>query len=831
MGTEFEGISYGDAERRTRIRRDPVLNGLDYLEVDTEPDAVNQRQLRVYFLPADPPDDPALMAKVDTLLTTLADPAHRSMLQLSGGVKTRGIEIREVHRASDHVVITVDRRGDFSDYVLRVVHPSMDPFFGRTAFSFKAGCPSRYDCRLETDDDGAGVTSAPHIDYLAKDYESFRQALTDYLPTIIPAWTERREADFGMSLLELFAYVGDRLSYYQDAVANEAYLETARQRLSVRRHTRLIDYALHDGLSAMTLLHCWAEADVELTGDVLLRAVTSPRLLDNPPPAVPGELAAQALDSADAVFEVLSPGHGAFRLLPAGPVRLYPDHNEIPLYTWGNLKATLPSGGTGADLAGALPHLAAGDLLLFEEVLSPDSGQAADRDPAHRQAVRLTRVREPQSDPLTGGSYTRVEWGQQDALVFDLCIAGQTRDGAQLDGVSVARGNLLPAFHGRTVDEEHTVHGGGPQNPLLEQPVGTRGYRFRLQQSPLGFLPSADLPALSVDELRSVQARGALPAVLQLSETTQSGGAYQWSAATGDLLGSGRFDPHFVVETDNDGAAVPRFGDNQFGMAPGAGSELRVSYRVGTGPGGNVGADSLVHFLKDPDNPAHAAISRVRNPLPAWGGVDPEPIAAVKAVAPAAFHARTYRAVTAADYARAAKEHPQVRDAAARLRWTGSWHTVFVYVDPLNAAELSPALAGDVADWVNSVTLAGYDLSIKGPVYVPLMVELQLCAEAGHLGRDVEQAVLRTLMAFFHPDRFGFGQPLYLSALLAAAERVSGVGSATAVGFARRYDSDPGATALNLARGFIAADPLEVLRLDNDPSFPENGLLTVRAGG
>src|SRR3712207_7620689 len=49
------------------------------------------------------------------------------------------------------------------------------------------------------------------------------------------------------TLVELLAYTGDYLSYYQDAVATEAYLETARRRISVRRHVRLIDYPMHEG--------------------------------------------------------------------------------------------------------------------------------------------------------------------------------------------------------------------------------------------------------------------------------------------------------------------------------------------------------------------------------------------------------------------------------------------------------------------------------------------------------------------------------------------------------------------------------------------------------
>ena len=36
--------------------------------------------------------------------------------------------------------------------------------------------------------------------------------------------------DVGVMLVDLLAYVGDQLSYYQDAVATEAYLGTARQR-------------------------------------------------------------------------------------------------------------------------------------------------------------------------------------------------------------------------------------------------------------------------------------------------------------------------------------------------------------------------------------------------------------------------------------------------------------------------------------------------------------------------------------------------------------------------------------------------------------------------
>ncbi|MBZ5525811.1 MAG: putative baseplate assembly protein [Acidobacteriia bacterium] len=92
------------------------------------------------------------------------------------------------------------------------------------------------------------------IDYLAKDYDSFLRGMLDMLPTRLPGWQTRTEADLGMALLELFAFVGDQLSYYQDRVANEGYLSTAVQYESVRRLLSLIDHHLAPGMAARALV-------------------------------------------------------------------------------------------------------------------------------------------------------------------------------------------------------------------------------------------------------------------------------------------------------------------------------------------------------------------------------------------------------------------------------------------------------------------------------------------------------------------------------------------------------------------------------------------------
>lgn len=115
----------------------------------------------------------------------------------------------------------------------------------------------------------AEVTQAggrPVIDYMARDYESLLQAMRAQIPAKLPEWQDfANEADFGNVLLELFAHIGDILSYYQDRVANESYLSTARTRRSVIEHLRLIGYQLGTAAPAAAMLSLSVPGSVTAT--------------------------------------------------------------------------------------------------------------------------------------------------------------------------------------------------------------------------------------------------------------------------------------------------------------------------------------------------------------------------------------------------------------------------------------------------------------------------------------------------------------------------------------------------------------------------------------
>src|SRR5262249_3114299 len=94
----------------------------------------------------------------------------------------------------------------------------------------------------------------PPINYLAKDFLSFRQALSDFSALRYPEWRERAEPDFGVMFMEALSALADDLSYTQDRVAAEATLAPAPRRRSIVRHARLVDYEPRPAIgSAVTL--------------------------------------------------------------------------------------------------------------------------------------------------------------------------------------------------------------------------------------------------------------------------------------------------------------------------------------------------------------------------------------------------------------------------------------------------------------------------------------------------------------------------------------------------------------------------------------------------
>lgn len=749
------------------------------------------------------------------------------------------VAAQEAEVAARTVLLLVEEPGDFSTYRLRIVDPdgtlagAFDPRSAEVSFSFKVECPTDFDCAPQPECPPV-ETPRPQIDYLARDFASFRTMMLSRLAVLQPTERIQSPATLRTTLVEALAYAADREAQHQDAVATEAYLGTARLRRSVRRHARLLGYRMSEGANARAFVHLALRQGQRVdAGAVSERAVFTSRMVDQPT-AVPAHVVAERAREIE-----------GFEALHASPA-LSEAHNAIAIHTWGDEDCCLRAGATWADLVVERPtepedeavplsiELSVGEVLVFEQVRSPITGTEVDADPAVRWAVRITAVDDPVADPLDpvrpGLLIQRVHWHPDDAPLRDVPVSGEAAT------YLVARGNVLLVDHGLPVQEPLRLSTFGGLTPPHVHGQLTRG--------PLTFASAPPDEFATARAMLATDARQAQPHVSLDGEDTP------WQARP-DLLSSGSSAAEFVVEMDDARRPWLRFGDDVLGRRPsdasveasqhGAGPPPFVaSYRVGNGPAGNVGAESITHVVSDPQRVTGevlASVIHVRNPLPAVGGTEPERVDEVRLYAPQAFR-RQERAVTAADWADVAARHPLVSRAVARFRWTGSWNTVFVYVDLVGGVPLTEGLADELREFLDRYRMAGMDLVVRGPSYVPLDISLSVCLRPGYLPERVQRALVRRFgsgrlidgtLGFFHPDRFSFGQPVYMSAIIAAASEEPGVrwidatptapNIAPAHRFKRLWAPDDG----TLAAGRIPIGDLEIARCDSDPSVPEHG--------
>jgi Baseplate J-like protein len=866
--------------RRRKIRernaaKDKKVYALDYIDISDD-----YRTLTVYFLGKAPQAPHAI---------------HKENVRIDGGRRIRDIQVLDVsvHHESgperdDYMEVRLDKFGDFSTYTLRLVTQTQDqhghivetPFadfdsrYAQVDFTFTSGCNSDLDC-LPQDTCPPPALDEPDISYLAKDYASFRQLILDRLALVMPDWNETHVPDVGITFVEILAYVGDYLSYYQDAVSTEAYLETARQRISVRRHVRLVDYAMHEGCNART----WV--NVKVSDDLIGKE----NALD------PGgiyfitgtnETLGVSVLTDDDVQNIPAGSYEVFEPLTKDPIDLYKAHNIIDFYTWDDRECCLPRGATSATLrdhwvpqqhasgqaaqhaatqggggeAAPRPrrlHLQPGDFLVFEERIGPKTGLASDADPKHRHVVRLTAVT-PDVDALYDRPVLEITWGQEDALPFPLCLSaiGQAPDCKLLEEISIARGNVILVDHGGRLSDEPLCDGAlcavgaeettprceGAGHPADSATVPAP-FNPALAKAPLTF--SQPLPAgikVSAAQLLGQDPRQALPQICisGTREITDKPFTESWTPQS-DLLGSNSLDRHFVVEVDNDGFAHLRFGDGDLGRMPEVGTTFTATYRVGNGPAGNVGAGAITHIVFRPGTPVPNGVAlEPYNPLPASGGIAPEPMEEVKLLAPGAFRTDLQRAVTPDDYVRLAERNPLVQRAAAQFSWTGGWYEVVVAIDPVGTEDASPALLRQVREYLYRYRRIGHDVIVVPATYVPLNIKITVCVDPHYLRGHVKVALLALLgngllpngkRGFFHPDNLTFGQGIALSKLTALAQSVQGVQNVTFDTFERLFDGPNH----ELQNEFLPIGPMEIAQLDNDPSFPERGKLVLDMRG
>ncbi|MEO0760300.1 MAG: hypothetical protein AAFZ09_00550, partial [Pseudomonadota bacterium] len=599
-------------DRKALLCEQTAVSGIDFVRV-VDPD--DQRRLQVFFLI----DPDTLDVPFDI---TIDPPAGFAAIEAAEGEDDIVITALAWDRVPDAqgqlrtvLVVDVAAPGGFRDYRLTladpVTPPRIDRFFNATRFSFKQGCPARADCRPVHDCPEDALTDWP-VDYLARDFESFRSALLDFSTQAYPDWETRIPADVGAMVMDLMAALGDEFSYVQDRYSREAYLETLSQRRSLAAFAELVDYQLDPGLSASTLLRFTVDAggvevpaglrawaDVEGLAPIAFETGSGLRAhRDIPAEGLEAEslwLHAAWNDMAVHVPDPSTPclGVGARELWVLGE----------PLAA-----ATLP----GAPDPAAIARFWIGRTLLIET-------RPEDRsEPRRRHAVVIDEAVEVVTDPLCLDeddnpiTATRLHWRGEDALPFEL---DQT--------VAFVSANLMGATAGLTVVEHLAIDSPPTTHPEIPTTIERAGphreggrailHRHSLRLSAedgIGWLFASTPPPL-----------GAFPRPeILIEEVTPDGGPAEDFAA-GDvwrfrreMLLADDLDRAFTLEPgawrqiigfDRGGERIThadyaadegvtiRFGDATFGRRPPDDTVFRATWRTGPGRRANVAADTV----------------------------------------------------------------------------------------------------------------------------------------------------------------------------------------------------------------------------------------------
>jgi hypothetical protein len=831
-------------DRLTLLLDQSAVTGIDFVQVV---DPEDQRVLRVFFLiDPDKLGDPIATGPfpqdAGTSVVTIRSVSGGERLAEVPIVRTTYVQVPVDGIVRTVLEVETPEPGDFSIYQLTVIDEPkrrIDRFFNAIEFSFKQGCPSVLDCKPRGPDCPPEDTVDFPVDYLARDFVSIRNALLDFAAQRYPSWRERIEADAGVMLTEIFAALGDELSYIQDRYAREAYLETASQRRSLRRHAQLVDYDIDDGLAAGTFLDLRVKTTAGLLGGIFVDAGS--------------RVWAPTQDEAPIPFEL---GQG---ISDKGKFWVQAAWNEMPVHVPDESHPCLSAGTTELFLRGTFPiaaQIPAGEdpakfwigrwMLLKSDPEDPAL-------PARRHLIRIVEV-EQTADPLFLDAsndplpVTRIQWEDEQALPFEICLKDV-----------VVHGNLVFATAGETITEFFTIRSNSGISPADASRVDSAIER----QGPLNDV-SCDRSVRFLYSLKETEAFGlgwlnARPEI-ELQEVKASDlqpldppHLWEWKRT---LLDSRGFEDDFALEDGtwrriasfrriretivhrdyaNGFGFTVRFGDGEFGKIPGDGTVFQVRYRTGPGTKANLPADTITNLV-NPSNGTEADLAAildgVTNPLAITGGADPEDAEVIKQLAPEAFRAITFRAVRPEDYAETAERLPGVQRAGARFRWTGSWLSVFVTADPVGSFELRAELRKELTNLMDAVRQAGREVFVRNPRFVNIDLEIHICVEPFAYAGQVQAAVLEALLGrktlrpttgFFDPDNFTFGTPLRRSALEATIQEVNGVRGVEEMRIRARGLTDW--RVFNELTFEVHDD--QVIRLQNDPRFPERGSLRI----
>ena len=658
---------------------------------------------------------------------------------------------------------------------------------------------------------------APILD--DRSYQQLRDELVRRIPVYAPEWTDHNASDPGITLIELFAFLGENLLYRFNQIPEAtqlAFLRLLQLPLRPAQASRaLVTLARKDKLPGPALV----PLGTPLTAGALAfqslsevavwpLAVTALAKTMSPQPQTQDaqEFTAAAIDARGGIQDGEQAAYYVTQAVPGDPAA--PDAVPVDFATAGNpvdfgksVDGTIWIAVRKTDatrlslLGGALLNIGfipAPELPAIDQI-APCPGAGGGGNGAELVWEASTGVIDKQGRP----TFVAIK------------PEGDTTLGLAQQGTVRLRLPTDPTSLGVYALDDVDLQGTGDFPPQIADAALAAEVLFWLRAArrdpaqPLARIAFIGINATVV--LQSVKAqpeflgtgnaqpgqtftlvhKPVLPGTARI-QVEEYGSWTDWQAADG-FEASGEDARDYLLDLE---AGTVRFGNGVRGRAPQIGERVRaLEYQYGGGAQGNVPAQQITRVTGFGQLTAN-------NPLPAIGGADGEGIGAALERIPGEFR-RHDRAVTAGDFQELALATPGAVVGRAecmplfdpRTRALDAAGVVSVVVWPAqdlkhpNAPVPDRALLRQVCTWLDARRLVTTELYVIPPTYRRIAVAVGLQARPGYgieaVRRWVE-LVLRQYLAPlppFGPEGRGWplGRAVYGPELEAAALQVEGV--------------------------------------------------------
>lgn len=648
-----------------------------------------------------------------------------------------------------------------------------------------------------------------------RSYAQLRDELIARIPVYAPEWTDHHPSDPGITLIELFAFLGENLLYRFNQIPDAtkvAFLDLLQVPLRpavpstghVRFGTKPPGGALvgpstrvlagdvpFQTLDEVVVWPVTARAAIRAIADEALDVDTEEYLARSAAAIGASRDAVASYRTSFGAHEPMRPGGDV--LDPAGSID-------------GSLYVALLGPAPGADLSamaggalslGVVPSSEVPSMEVRAQIPCPGQGITPPSPPVQWQLCTTTPV-PGAPDPATA-----------DPVWHDLDVVGDTTGG--LTGPGVVRLRLPADLSEIGVYEPASPDalGAGDQPPLVEDPeirqllvAWLRVYRptggdlppvewvdtnaARVEQASTARAEYLGTGTGEAQQERSLVHRGVLGEVALDVEELGAGRWVPWTQV-GDLRSSGVDDRHVVVDRES---GTVRCGDGRRGRVWQIGERIRVRhYRHGGGAAGDVPPGAIAAA------PDSSGVT-VTNPLPTRGGADAEPLPDAVARIPAEIR-RQDRAVTVSDFRELAEATPGA--GVGRAEVLRLFHpltadldapgVVSVVVWPQRDRERPGAPRPDrttldaVCRYLDERRLVTTELHVIPPTYRRIAVSVGVAVKPGFGRESVRRWVELVLRQFlaplppYGPEGRGWplGRRVFAPELEAAAVQVDGV--------------------------------------------------------